>query len=94
MFQPSFELSVHVFDYDRWDNNDDLGVTSYTYTGNSPTIQTVTTIPGNKNMRYVISIVWWREYTLDMLFYHTMPIKRKIMIIHVVAFPPGKLAIK
>eukprot|EP00105_Crassostrea_gigas_P011092 XP_011426625.1 PREDICTED: uncharacterized protein LOC105327715 [Crassostrea gigas] len=50
--QLSFEISIHVFDYDDIGGNDDLGVTSYTYRGNRPTVQTVTTTPGYKNMRY------------------------------------------
>uniref|UniRef100_A0A8W8ML56 Uncharacterized protein n=1 Tax=Magallana gigas TaxID=29159 RepID=A0A8W8ML56_MAGGI len=48
--QPAFQISVHVFDYDSIGDNDHLGVTSYTYTDNRPTVQTVTTTPGNKNM--------------------------------------------
>uniref|UniRef100_A0A8W8ML69 Uncharacterized protein n=1 Tax=Magallana gigas TaxID=29159 RepID=A0A8W8ML69_MAGGI len=52
--QPTFQISVNVFDYDSIGDNDDLGVTSYTYRGNRPTVQTVTTTPGNKNMRYKI----------------------------------------
>eukprot|EP00105_Crassostrea_gigas_P012366 XP_011428340.1 PREDICTED: uncharacterized protein LOC105328888 [Crassostrea gigas] len=49
--QPSFQISVHAFDYDPFGSNDDLGVTSYTYRGNGPPVHTVTTNPGNKNMR-------------------------------------------
>uniref|UniRef100_K1PSR9 Uncharacterized protein n=1 Tax=Magallana gigas TaxID=29159 RepID=K1PSR9_MAGGI len=50
--QPSFQISVDVFDYDYVGGTDDLGVTSYTYRGNRPTVQTVTTTPGNKNMSH------------------------------------------
>lgn len=59
MFQPTFQISVHVFDYDSFGGNDDLGVTSYTFRGNTPTVLTVTTVPGNKNMRY-----WSVQYRL------------------------------
>ena len=47
----TFEISVHAFDYDTVGGDDDLGVTSYTYRGNIPTVQTVTTTPGNKHLR-------------------------------------------
>uniref|UniRef100_K1RRZ2 Uncharacterized protein n=1 Tax=Magallana gigas TaxID=29159 RepID=K1RRZ2_MAGGI len=50
--QPTFQISVHAFDYDKWNGNDDLGVTSYTYRGNIPPVLTVTTNPGHKNMSH------------------------------------------
>uniref|UniRef100_K1PZC9 Uncharacterized protein n=1 Tax=Magallana gigas TaxID=29159 RepID=K1PZC9_MAGGI len=56
--QPTFQISVHVFDYDAFGGTDDLGVTSYTFRGNRPTVQTVTTTPGNKNLRY-----WTVQYS-------------------------------
>ena len=49
--KPIFEISVQAFEYDSVGGDDDLGVTSYTYRGNTPIVQTVTTTPGNKNLR-------------------------------------------
>ena len=54
--QPVFEISVHAFDYDTVGGGNDLGVTSYTYRGNTPTLQTVTTTPGNKTLRYTCGL--------------------------------------
>eukprot|EP00105_Crassostrea_gigas_P042139 XP_019926287.1 PREDICTED: cell wall integrity and stress response component 4-like [Crassostrea gigas] len=54
--QPTFQISVHAFDYDKWNGNDDLGVTSYTYRGNIPPVLTVTTNPGHKNMRIKLNV--------------------------------------
>lgn len=58
-----FQIAVHAFDYSSIGGNDDLGVTSYTYRDNRPTVQTVTTNPGNKNMRYtrVKHVKEWRK---------------------------------
>uniref|UniRef100_K1QA96 Uncharacterized protein n=1 Tax=Magallana gigas TaxID=29159 RepID=K1QA96_MAGGI len=56
-YRPMFQIAVHAFDYSSIGGNDNLGVTSYTYRGNRPTVQTVTTTPGNKNMRYAITTV-------------------------------------
>ena len=49
--KPTFEISVHAFDYDSVGGDDDLGVTSYTHSGNTNTHETVTTIPDKKNLR-------------------------------------------
>lgn len=50
--QPTFKISIHAIDWDPVGGNDDLGVTSYTYTPNAPLEQTVTTSPGSMNLRY------------------------------------------
>ena len=55
--QPTLEISVHAIDHSLTfysNENNDLGVTSYTYRGNTSTVQTVSTTPGNKNLRYTI----------------------------------------
>lgn len=64
--QPSFEISVYVFEYDYVGGNDDLGVTNYTYRDKRPTVQTVTTDPGNKNMRYTRNFFESKSYTINL----------------------------
>lgn len=52
--QPQFRISIHAFDHDRWDDDDDLGVTNYDYTAGTTTVnQIITTVRGPNNLWYV-----------------------------------------
>ncbi|XP_062586215.1 uncharacterized protein LOC134247828 isoform X2 [Saccostrea cucullata] len=49
--QPSFDISVHVFDHDDLSSDDKIGVTTYEYRDYTTKKLTVTTTPGSRKLR-------------------------------------------